>query len=305
LDNKPERTLLEQWWQKAIKEGLERVGYAGKLPVFELVYWADIVYPKPLDMEDPYFADDVYTRSPDVVDYHGSQIILTALLSKGLRKLWNVIQGTKASQHTSEWIDPLVKKYFTEVDIYLFNRDTAGRNRIRNRLLEVLYRYRNDDILVIGHSMGSVIAYDVLFTEAESFSINTLVTMGSPLGFYYIAEKLARAYDLPVTWPVRLPTPKSIEKRWFNFYDPADVIALRHNLMEVFTANARGVAPIDCRVVNDYMNRGERNPHNIFGYLRAKEFSKLLVTFIQEPEKYEVKKKWVRQVLEWFNPKLQ
>ncbi|MGC8804063.1 MAG: hypothetical protein ACP5PS_09900 [Bacteroidales bacterium] len=283
LDNKPEKTILVQWWQKAMEEGLKRIGSEEMMPAFELVYWADITYSRPLDMEDPYFMDDVYTRSPDIVDYPGIQLLTTSFLSKGLQKAWRWVRGSRFSDRTFEWLDPLVRRYFQEVDIYLFNSDPHKRNRIRNRLLEALWRHRRDEVLLIGHSMGSVIAYDVLLSMSDDMAIPTLVTMGSPLGFPYIAEKLAKAHALEITNPVKLPTPAAITRQWYNFFDATDIISLQHRLIDTYTPNTHGVAPIDRQVVNDYVNRGKRNPHNIFGYLRAKEFSQLLDAFISQP----------------------
>lgn len=303
LDNKPEKDILAQWWKKAMEEGLRRIGSNAVLPAFELVYWADIAYPRPLDMEDPYFLDDVYTRAPDVVHYPGLQLVATSLLSKGLQRAWNWVRGSKFSDQTLGWIDPLVRRYFQEVDIYLFNSDPEKRNRIRNRLMALIDRYRKDEILIIGHSMGSVIAYDVLLSEDQKYQIPTLVTLGSPLGFPYIAEKIATAHHITVKVPVHLPTPESITKQWFNFYDNTDIISLRHRLSEIYLPNSHGVAPIDRQVVNDYLNRGQRNPHNVFGYLRAKEFSQLLDRFIAAPTAVSpVRTGWWQQVVQNLNP---
>lgn len=303
LDNKPEKDILTRWWQRAMEEGLQRIGSNAVLPAFELVYWADIAYPRPLDMEDPYFLDDVYTRAPDAVHYPGLQLVVTSLLSKGLQKAWHWIRGSKFSDHTLGWIDPLVRRYFQEVDIYLFNSDPEKRNRIRNRLITLLERYRKDEIILIGHSMGSVIAYDVLLSEAKKFQVPTLVSLGSPLGFPYIAEKIAIACRVGGDVPVQLPTPESITKQWYNFYDSTDIISLRHRLSEIYLPNSYGVAPIDRQVVNDYLNRGQRNPHNVFGYLRAKEFSRLLEHFITAPSaEILAQSGWWKKILKTLNP---
>ncbi|MCX7985983.1 MAG: lipase family protein [Bacteroidales bacterium] len=303
LDNKPERELLKNWWEKAIKEGLERIGYNGKLPHFELVYWADIVYAKPVDFEDPFISDDVYTRSPGKVNYSGTQIILSSILSRSLKKIWRSAYGSKAMGHIKEWLDPLVRKYFHEVDIYLFNSELNKRKQIKERLLETLYKFQKDEIFLIGHSMGSVIAYDVLLTEQNKLKIDTLVTLGSPLGFPYIAEKLATANQLPIFPSIGIPTPNSISKRWYNFYDSTDVIALKHKLSEIYSPNISGIAPIDKQVVNDYLIRGQRNPHNVFGYLRAKEFTMLLLSFMSDmAASSEIKKNFISKFFRFFLP---
>jgi hypothetical protein len=49
LGNKPSKELLETWWKWAIMEGLRIVGKPRFDINFELVYWADIQYPNPLN----------------------------------------------------------------------------------------------------------------------------------------------------------------------------------------------------------------------------------------------------------------
>jgi len=49
LRNKPPQALLNEWWQLALREGLERIGHPRINIPFELVYWADLLYPEPLD----------------------------------------------------------------------------------------------------------------------------------------------------------------------------------------------------------------------------------------------------------------
>jgi hypothetical protein len=55
LSNKPPSAVLEQWWAQAILEGLavNRQLHVITLP-FEMVYWADLMYPAPEDALEPY-----------------------------------------------------------------------------------------------------------------------------------------------------------------------------------------------------------------------------------------------------------
>ena len=58
LDNKPEPAVLREWWKAAIDEGLARHSASRKPKFrFEMVYWADLLYPQPLDpasVAEPY-----------------------------------------------------------------------------------------------------------------------------------------------------------------------------------------------------------------------------------------------------------
>jgi len=49
LGNKPPKYLLQRWWKDAMIEGLNSSDIQQSLPKFELVYWADILYEKPLN----------------------------------------------------------------------------------------------------------------------------------------------------------------------------------------------------------------------------------------------------------------
>jgi hypothetical protein len=65
LGNKPKKATLEKWWYSAMLEGLKKHQKTTNLEAFELVYWADLLYDRPLvpsvvDRNDPYFLDERY-----------------------------------------------------------------------------------------------------------------------------------------------------------------------------------------------------------------------------------------------------
>ena len=76
LANKPDKQTLTQWWEAAIREGLEK-NCGLRDPQFELVmvYWADLLY-KYHQHQDPDF---------DFDDLHNEQVYLPAA-SGALRK---------------------------------------------------------------------------------------------------------------------------------------------------------------------------------------------------------------------------
>lgn len=71
--------------------------------------------------------------------------------------------------------------------------------------------------VVVAHSLGSVIAYDVL-REEPSVRVNTLVTVGSPLGLRVIRERLGIAPDAPGQCPAGV-------RRWVNVAAEEDAVA--------------------------------------------------------------------------------
>ncbi|MCK5703950.1 MAG: alpha/beta hydrolase, partial [Cyclobacteriaceae bacterium] len=157
-----------------------------------------------------------------------------------------------------------------------------ARKLIRKRLIKVLAKYKGDDIFLIGHSMGSIIAYDVLTFLAPDINIRTFVTMGSPLGFPVVQGKIATEWHAKRLVPPRLRTPPRVKKHWYNFADLNDKVALIYQLSKNFKANWRGIRPKDFVVHNDYQIENSFNPHKSFGYLRTPEFSKVLHEFSVE-----------------------
>lgn len=105
------------------------------------------------------------------------------------------------------------------------------------------------EFVVVGHSLGSVVAYDVLRRRAaaEGWSAPHLVTVGSPLAVGTIVEALA-----PVATPEGVRT-------WFNAYDPQDVVSL-HPLDEAHF-------PVTPAIENVTVHNGTPNRHGIVGYL--------------------------------------
>jgi hypothetical protein len=111
--------------------------------------------------------------------------------------------------------------------------------------------------VVIGHSLGSVVAYEYLCRYQPS-SVELLLTTGSPLGIpNLVFERLtpAPAHGKGV-WPDSIAD-------WVNVADTNDIVALRKQLAGLFAASSAG-AKIDDRLVDN----GDQ-PHLITRYLNA------------------------------------
>lgn len=96
-------------------------------------------------------------------------------------------------------------------DVYLYTR-RAGVQAEINRI--VAAQLTEEPTIVVGHSLGSVVAYNVLRTDTRRLNIPLYVSLGSPLGIRAIRDELR-----PLRYPDRLG-------RWFNAFDPRDVVAL-------------------------------------------------------------------------------
>jgi len=304
LGNKPSKEILENWWKSAMIEGLGKQKRKINLPRFEMVYWADILYDKPLDEalvdpEDPYFLAEKYLPSIQnfIPEDNSRRQNLLDFLEDQLDKLF---LNEDLSINYTGIVDTIIHRYFRDLDLYYAEEcfdehdiKCTARKLIRERLATVLKKYEGDQILLIGHSMGSIVAYDVLTFVLPEFEIHTLATIGSPLGFPVIQGKMASEWNAKKLVPPKLKTPPGIQKHWYNFADLKDKVALIYQLHKNYTPNWRGVIPKDFVVDNDYQNEIEPNHHKSFGYLRAREFSELIYSFSKgESRYYNLKEKF-------------
>jgi hypothetical protein len=292
LGNKPPKDQLQKWGRMAIEEGIDNLGVKVKLPEFELVYWADLIYDKPQtvavkDKESPYFLDEVYTKAPKNYKVEPHEIrqkfqdYFKSLAYKIFLKKDYHLRYAFVSQK-------LIHKYFYEMEVY-FNGDSdfqsdfnyQVKQEIIRRLSETLKKHKNDKVMLIAHSMGCIIAFDVLSFVAQHAKVNTFVTMGAPLGAPFVMSRIA-AHSKSTYGQIKLQTPEAVQKYWYNFSDIRDKIALDYKLSDDFAPNSKGVKVVDKLVTNNYVMNGIANPHKSFGYLRAPEFINVLVNFVNK-----------------------
>lgn len=81
----------------------------------------------------------------------------------------------------------------------------------------------DDKLLVVAHSMGGNIVYDILSYYAKNIEVDLLLTVGSQVGMFE-ELKLFRASDPAIVGPKRVPPFPNV-KRWINVLDPSDVLA--------------------------------------------------------------------------------
>jgi len=291
LGNKPSKKTLEEWWIKSILEGLEGIDRNKFKFNFELIYWADVLFEKPLDetiidREDPYYLEEKYNPAPVNFNpkHHRIREKILGFLEKQMDKIF---LNDDLSINYSFISDIIIHKYFRELEIYYTeecydseNIKCAARDIIRKRALEVIKKYKKQEIMLIAHSMGSIVAYDVLTFILPEIKIDTFVTMGSPLGLPIIMSKIASEQNMKLHMKEKLKTPPGVKRNWYNFSDLEDKVAMNYNLGDDYNENASGVKATDIIVNNDYEINGERNPHKSYGYLRTPEFSEVLYDFL-------------------------
>jgi hypothetical protein len=155
---------------------------------------------------------------------------------------------------------------------YVRNVDDLA-DTIRTMLQEPLLKAAREGrpILLIGHSMGCIISYDALWQLSrkmdQPFRLDTLLTLGSPLGQNFIRRKLL-GHDQP--GPRRYP---GNIQHWTNIAAVGDLTTLEMTVKDRY-AEMLELGLIDSiedhMIYNwfrDYGRDGKLNFHSEYGYL--------------------------------------
>lgn len=265
LSNKPSAKDLADWWEKAMREGLEKNKAQTDVELsFRSVYWADVLYDQVDSNPDAYHPaeeGELKRYKENWTDVVREKIRDAGGDALDAFKRWFGID--KTADYVLEKKLPDLSRYYEEAPI---------RDELRGRLRREIEKHAGKRILLIAHSMGSIIAYDVLRElgkEQPDFPIEHFLTIGSPLGLPHVKMKI-----MEESFPVRTPT---IVRRWSNQADRRDPVAVDLHLADDFGPNAAEVCVQDDLVLNDW---GGIN-HKSYGYLRTPEFSDLLDDFLR------------------------
>ena len=300
LGNKPSKEILQNWWKESMLEGLKNTNQDFKFPEFELLYWADILHEKPLDeaikdKKHPLYLTEKYVPGKEVKK-NANHDLRKKILDWYDEAADKIFLNEDMTINYSFIPDTIIHGYFKDLEAYYLNNTITSdgiiilaRDQIRNRVIEALKKYRHDDVFLIAHSMGSIIAFDILTFNLPKLKINTFTTIGSPLGIPFVRSKIALEQKVVLNDDYKLRTPAGVQK-WYNLSDLEDVVAINYSLNDDFDKNKLGVKAVDFIVNNDYEIENEENPHKSFGYLRTPEFSNILLEFIQQKEKGFIQK---------------
>ena len=185
------------------------------------------------------------------------------------------------------WVaKPDVRLTMAEARRYLSDRDAVA-TAIRNQLAAVLAAawQRSERIILIGHSLGSVIAYDTLWQltheRNEPCRIDMFLTMGSPLATRFIRRHLQGANKSGVD-----RYPHNI-RRWVNFSARGEMTAIHPALEPTFGAMVQLGLLESLEDHTDFYNyfRGDTglNVHKSYGYLVSAPVATTLAGWLREP----------------------
>ncbi|MBJ8501890.1 MULTISPECIES: hypothetical protein [Acinetobacter] len=158
--------------------------------------------------------------------------------------------------------ESLIQQFLIETYMYLSNPEFM--QEVHQRILKKMRE--EEDYIVVGHSLGSVIAFQLLSDPSYQFSVKRFITLASPLAFRVIQSKL----------PNPISRPPCIHGDWFNFYSQDDFL----------TAFPLCEAPFnfDPAIINQKIYTFAHQPHEILGYLQHPSVIKAIIEPFQKNE---------------------
>jgi hypothetical protein len=260
LDNKPAKGPHEADWKLAIVEGLKRnqeLALAVDDLPFELVYWAD--WRKSLEEGwrpiDPAVDPEPYEADPSEGKF------------QTYGENWHdvlIVEGRELAARPLDWFkqtfgidavaDTFLERRLPDLGLYYADREKCSI--LRGRLRDVLLAHKGKRIMLVAHSMGTIVTYDVLrdLEREPSLIIDHLVTLGSPLGLPHVLYKILNEHQTA-------RTPENV-RRWSNLADRHDPVAADTHLANEFKPNAGGVAVEDDLVLNTYKSPRADKPNH-------------------------------------------
>lgn len=166
-------------------------------------------------------------------------------------------------------------------DVRGYLRDVRGEaSKVRAGLRQRLGQAwaEGDRIIVIGHSLGSVIAYDTFWELSHETpvdeKIDLFVTLGSPLATRFVGELIKGADEAT---PRRYPT---IIRHWANFWALGDTAGFFPGFEESF-AEMKSLGLLETLVdfhglYNHFHGQRGLNVHMSYGYLVHREVAGLI-----------------------------
>lgn len=133
------------------------------------------------------------------------------------------------------------------IETYLYLSNPCFLQEVHARILACMSTH--EEQIVVSHSLGTVIAYNLLYQHPE-FNIRNFITLGSPLAFRVVQEQIFH--------PIIRPT--CIHGDWLNFYSSDDFLTT----FPLINAPFDFKPPINNQIISTFANK----PHEIMGYLQ-------------------------------------
>jgi len=268
---KPEPGVHKVALRRCLVEGMRRVDpevaneIANAERSFDVVAWTYDFYREHRD-----FSLDARSVDALIEQLEPGEEDITEASSRGKRLLrWVYRVGDMFPFLIPHIASERVELHLRDLRRYVLNGNAIGDHT--REMLKMPLRAANEaarPILLIAHSMGSVIAYDALWEMShdgrDDAEVSLLLTTGSPLGQAYLQRQI---FGHGQTGMDRYPT--NI-RRWINLAAVGDMTAIDPALKNDFNEmiELELLEDIeDIEVFNHFRLDGELNVHAEYGYL--------------------------------------
>lgn len=252
---------LQQIWEDAFDEGLKAAGLSRPIGLeIALPYYGDILDQLIETLEAPLVTDVVEKgakQDDNEADFRGQLLMELAegagltdqdihqnfegqLIEKGPLN-WGWIRAILKTLDRSKIIgEKIIDQFTRDVYVYLTNKN------VRRRIDSIIQPHiGGSPCVVVGHSLGSIIGYNIL--KGDPAQVSRYITVGSPLGI----KAIKRLLESPLVSPTHA---------WYNARDKQDFVSLYNLNSKHFDVQP----PINN--YNDIDNHTD-NQHGIVGYL--------------------------------------
>jgi hypothetical protein len=254
IANKPRKDVLLEQWRVALLDDdgldLDALGVTTSM-----AYWADVLYAEPAPDEaatestafelqasvEPQDDDlgwlaEAPAAEQDFVGGLAAKVGLVAVAASATAAgstdgVAVAPGGSLEAVPLPLWLTKrLMKVFLRDVHHYLYDATSEPRpgtrfqvrQEVRARAVAALAEAAGSPgpHVVVCHSLGTVVAYDVLTALADVAQVDALVTLGSPLGISEVQQALAPPWTSADGWPARtLP-----DGPWLNVADRLDPV---------------------------------------------------------------------------------
>jgi hypothetical protein len=285
-----DRAILQARWRAAVIRGLKATAWGASNPELvpgkddiALVYWGDFFRSPQGAGEEP------AAKGLDLDDlrrfYYG--FLRRMVRTADVLSLWDE-RGRPRSTMAR-----LVNGIVYQTAVYMANgpvnnadpsHDPGAYFQVQARLDAVLGM---DTQVVLGHSLGSVIAYEGLCRSPHR--VSTFITVGSPIATpRLIMQPLRERQYRELNYPTSRRRPWPGVERWVNFFAPADVWSVPiKRLAPIFDPRIR-----DVEVVHGNPHRAVET-HKLTTYLKHGELCDEIARGLAgEPDEAPAPRQW-------------
>ena len=296
---KPPEAELKKLWLEAVKHGIERdapeMVQAYKDAKKEFVYFGKHSNEFLAGHENENYKDDTESRKET----------LRLLKEWGTRDFskrnYNRLPGKESFKEGAADVlspllsffrlsDDLISLFAPDIKEYWKGYDSDFGSKVREELTNKLSKTLEKDhsVCLMAHSLGSMIAYDVLwkFSYMSEYrpvvcdkKVDLLITMGSPLGDATVQRGLFGSQASG-----NRKYPKNIRK-WINIAAEDDYISHDERIRndyQYMTRNNMVDSIEDRKIYNLSLRKGKSNPHHSGGYLIHPKTISAIVEWLKE-----------------------